>query len=278
LTEMDGFENNSGIIVIAATNRIEMLDSALLRPGRFDRRIFVPLPDMQEREAILHLYMKKKPHSLNISELARTTVGFSAAALSTLVNEAALHALRRQKSGNMMITYEDFEAVKERVISGKRRILSFNEKERKIQAVYQSGKIVAATWLDVSYEQIGIVTTRLREIDREITSRTDFLNRIKVYLAGSAATYLIFNERYSNNAEDMERAVELADKIVRKYAMGKEIVTHKDEVQDLLMESYREVEQLLKKLDKGRLRIETYLLEHENIREAEAKRMLDELF
>jgi len=118
----------------------------------------------------------------------------------------------------------------------------------------------------------------LREIDREITSRTDFLNRIKVYLAGSAVTYLIFNERYSNNAEDMERAIELADKIVRKYAMGKEIVTHKDEVQDLLMESYREVEQLLKKLDKGRLRIETYLLEYENIREAEAKRMLDELF
>ncbi|WP_456431125.1 AAA family ATPase, partial [Nitratifractor sp.] len=148
LTEMDGFESGSGVIVMAATNRIEMLDPALLRPGRFDRRIHISLPDERERRAILELYLRKKPHALDLDRLAHLTVGFSPAALSTLVNEAALHALRR---GSKRLEDADFEAVIEAVVSGKRKILSFSEEERRIQAVYQSAKALVATWYDVPF-------------------------------------------------------------------------------------------------------------------------------
>ena len=275
LTEMDGFESNAGIIVIAATNRIEMLDSALLRPGRFDRRIHISLPDMEERRAVLELYLRKKAHRIDLDGLAHSTVGFSAAALSTLVNEAALHALR---DGREMIEEEDFEAVRSHVVSGKRKILSFTEEERKIQAVYQAGKVLAATWLDVPYEKIGLVTTRFREIDREINSRNDLLNRIKVYLAGSVATREVFAEQYSNAAEDRETAIREIRKVVLEYGMGSSLIPKAEEAEDLLLDIYEELTVLMKKLEPARKEIEKYLLLHENIREDEAREIIRALF
>ncbi len=275
LTEMDGFRSNSGIIVMAATNRIEMLDEALLRPGRFDRRIHIPLPDMRDRKEILSMYLKNKPHDLDIGELARTTVGFSAAALSTLVNEAALFAVRK---GHKKIEKEDIEAVREKVISGKRKIISFSEEERGIQAVYQSGKALTATWLDIPFEKIGIVTTRMRETEREITSKSEFMKMIKVYLAGSAATWLKFEERYSNCSEDISRAREIAERILDIYAMGEEITPDPDEKDKILRSCYSDVIQMLKKLENARVSIEEHLLAHENITEEECRRILRELF
>ncbi len=275
LTEMDGFESDSGVIVMAATNRIEMLDQALLRPGRFDRRVHLSLPDMEDRRKILELYLRRKPHELDLEELARSTVGFSAAALSTLVNEAALHALRR---GGERIEESDFEAVRETVISGKRKILSFSEEERRIQAVYQSGKALVATWLDVPYDRIGIVTTRMREAEREINSRSDLLARIKVLLAGSAATQAVFGEQYSNAAEDRAAAIAEARRLIHDYGMGERLLARDDEVESLLTEQYREVETMLLKLRQAREAIESWLLEHENISEEEARRILRDLF
>jgi ATP-dependent metalloprotease FtsH len=275
LTEMDGFESDSGVIVMAATNRMEMLDEALLRPGRFDRRIHIALPEMEDRRKILELYLRKKPCRVDLEELARSTVGFSAAALSTLVNEAALHALRR---GAEEIGPEDFDAVRERVISGKRKILSFSEEERRIQAVYQSGKALVATWYDVPYEKIGIVTTQMREADREIRSRSDLLARIKVLLAGSVATESVFRERYSNAAEDHARAVAEARRIVGEYGLGESFLPGEEEVERLLESLRRETETLLAKLEEARRSIEAWLLEHENIREEDARRILRDLF
>ncbi|WP_456392080.1 AAA family ATPase [Nitratifractor sp.] len=275
LTEMDGFESDSGVIVIAATNRIEMLDEALLRPGRFDRRLHISLPEMEDRLHILRLYLRKKPHEVDLEELARSTVGFSAAALATLVNEAALHALRR---GAKKIGDEDFEAVREQVISGKRKILSFSEEERRIQAVYQSGKALAATWLGIPYEKIGIVTTRMRDVDREILSRSELMDRIKVLLAGALATEAVFSERYTNAAEDWEEAVAQARKIIRHYGLGERLLPREEEVEELLLALREETATLLKKLAEARERIESWLLEHENIREDEARRILRDLF
>jgi ATP-dependent metalloprotease FtsH len=275
LTEMDGFESDSGVIVMAATNRMEMLDEALLRPGRFDRRIHISLPDMEDRFRILELYLRNKPHQADLEELARSTVGFSAAALATLVNEAALRALRRKAK---RIEEEDFEAVREQVISGKRKILIFSEEERRIQAVYQSGKALAATWLDVPYDKIGIVTTRMREADREISSRSDLLARVKVLLAGGVATEMVFGERYSNAAEDRNRAIAEVRRIIWDYGLGEGILPREEEVEELLTALQEETALLLKKLEEARAEIERWLLERENIREEDARRILRDLF
>ena len=275
LTEMDGFESDSGVIVMAATNRMEMLDEALLRPGRFDRRLHISLPEMADRLRILALYLRTKPHRVDLEELARSTVGFSAAALATLVNEAALHALRRKASE---ISEEDFEAVREQVISGKRRILSFSEEERRIQAVYQSGKALAATWLDVPYEKIGIVTTRMREADREINSRSDRLARIKVLLAGAAATEMVFGERYSNAAEDRKAAIDALRDVIRNYGPGAGVLPREAELEELFEELQEETILLLRKLEEARRKIEAWLLEHENIREEDVREILRDLF
>ena len=129
LTEMDGFEESSGVIVIGATNKIDVMDEALLRAGRFDRRIHISLPDLGERAKTLELYLAKKPHTVDIEQIARMTVGFNSAALSTLTNEAAIHAMR---DGRRTVVTSDFEAVKEKVLLGKRKILSFTDQEREI--------------------------------------------------------------------------------------------------------------------------------------------------
>jgi ATP-dependent metalloprotease FtsH len=275
LTEMDGFASDSGVIVIAATNRMEMLDEALLRPGRFDRRIHLSLPDREDRRRILELYLRKKPHEVDLDALARSTVGFSAAALATLVNEAALRALRRRAR---RIEPEDFEAVREQVISGKRKILSFSEEERRIQAVYQSGKALVATWLDVPYERIGIVTTRMREADREIRSRSDLLSRVKVLLAGGLATERVFGERYTNAAEDRAEAIAEVRRIVRDYGMGERTLPREEEIEELLSALQEETREMLDKLEEARRAIEAWLLSRENIEEEEARRILRDLF
>ncbi len=275
LTEMDGFESGSGVIVMAATNRIEMLDPALLRPGRFDRRIHISLPDERERRAILELYLRKKPHALDLDRLAHLTVGFSPAALSTLVNEAALHALRR---GSKRLEDADFEAVIEAVVSGKRKILSFSEEERRIQAVYQSAKALVATWYDVPFEKIGIVTTRLEETEREILSRGDLLARIKVRLAGPIATREVLGERYSNAAEDLARARREAQSVIFDYGMGEGMLPSQEEVESLLAELFEETAAMLRKLESARKAIEEHLLRHENIDPLQAREILRALF
>ncbi|NPA64984.1 MAG: ATP-dependent metallopeptidase FtsH/Yme1/Tma family protein, partial [Epsilonproteobacteria bacterium] len=155
LTEMDGFDDNGGVIVIGATNKIEVLDEALLRPGRFDRRIFVSLPNKKERARILEIYLRSIPHAVEVERLADMTVGFSGAALSSFVNEAALHALRR---GGGVVRLEDFEAVREKVLFGKKKILSFGEREKEIQAIYQAAKALAAYWWGEEFDKLGLVS------------------------------------------------------------------------------------------------------------------------
>ena len=274
LTEMDGFESSSGVIVIGATNKIEVLDSALLRPGRFDRRIFIPLPDFSERLEILKLYLKDKPHLVDIEKIAKYSVGFSASALATLVNESALHALRSKRD---KILNEDFEAVKEQVISGKRKILTFSPKEREIQALYQGAKALVATWLDIPYQRIGIVTTQFEEVEREILSKSDILNEVKVYLAGSVALKLRFNQQFSNSSNDIARAWQRCREVIEKYYMGESILPNESEINTLFKDCYLESEELVKSLNRALIKIESYLLANENITPKEAKRIIDEI-
>ncbi|WP_259436825.1 AAA family ATPase, partial [Campylobacter lari] len=184
LTQMDGFEDNSGVIVIAATNKIDLMDSALLRSGRFDRRIFISLPDFNDRVKILKNYMKEKNSNVNLEKIAKVSVGFSGAALETLVNEAAINAIRRKSN---LIEENDFFAVLNKVLMGKKKIFSLNDKERKIQASYQAAKALCAFYFDVKFEKITLIEDRFKEYENTIKSRSELLNKIKVYLAGNIA-------------------------------------------------------------------------------------------
>jgi len=275
LTEMDGFEESSGVIVIGATNKVDVLDEALLRAGRFDRRIHISLPDLEDRMKTLELYLAHKPHNVDIAAVARMTVGFNSAALDTLTNEAAIHAMRQ---GRKVVETSDFEAVKEKVLLGKRKILSFTEEERKIQARYQASKAVIATWLDVEYDKIGIVNTRLLMQEHEILSRSILLNRIKVYLAGSIATQMYYNERFTNASDDIHQAKVLAKKVIYDYAMGENFVVDGKEEEALIKECVSELKALIKTLERAIEEVNNYLLEHENITHEACRRILLELF
>lgn len=275
LTEMDGFEDSSGIIVIGATNKIDMLDEALLRAGRFDRRIHISLPDLEDRSKTLELYLAHKPNQVDIAQVARMTVGFNSAALDTLTNEAAIFAMRE---GRSVVETRDFEAVKEKVLSGKRKILSFTEEEREIQAVYQGAKAVIATWLDVEFEKIGIVNTSLVSQEHEILSRSKLLNRIKVYLAGSIATKIHYNEQFTNASADIMLAKELVRKVIYEYAMSDDFIVTPLQEEELLRESVSEVTTLLKTLKEALLEVSNYLLIHENITHEECQEILRKIF
>ena len=238
LTEMDGFEDNSGVIVIAATNRIEMIDEALLRSGRFDRRIFLSMPDFTDRVEILKSYLKDKNTSVEAQDVARISVGFSGAALSTLVNEAAINALRR---GGEMIEFSDFESVLNKVLLGKRRILSYNDEEKRIQALYQGAKALAAYWFGIEFEKISLVEEQFMRPEREIESRSQMFARIKVCLAGMSALKMVKDDTFSNSNADIQKAREIAQNMVFEYGMGHTFTPSAAEAEELLQEAYAEV-------------------------------------
>lgn len=275
LTEMDGFEESSGVIVIGATNKIDVLDEALLRAGRFDRRIHISLPDLQERVKTLELYLINKPNEVDVQQVARMTVGFNSAALSTLTNEAAIFAMRE---GRKVVKTDDFEAVKEKVLLGKRKILSFTEEERAIQARYQGAKALISTWLDVEFEKIGIVNSRFMAQDHEILSKTQLLSRIKVYLAGSIATKMHYNEQFTNASADISKAKKLAYKVIHEYGMGENFIITPDQEEQLLRESASAVTSLLGTLSQALNEMTEYLLVHENIAQEECREILREMF
>jgi ATP-dependent metalloprotease FtsH len=275
LTEMDGFEDSSGVIVIGATNKIEMLDEALLRSGRFDRRIHISLPDLEDRTKTLELYLSRKPHDVDIHSVARMTVGFNSAALDTLTNEAAIYAMR---NGRSRVETSDFEAVKEKVLLGKRKILSFNEEEREIQALYQAAKAIVATWFDVEFDKIGIVTTRMLYQEPEIVSKSQLLSRIKVYLAGAIATKMHYNEQFTNASNDIAQAKEIVKKVVYEYVMSENFIVTQEQEEALLRTSVSELTSLLTSLQNAVNEAAEYLLEYENISVEKCREMLRQIF
>jgi ATP-dependent metalloprotease FtsH len=241
LTEMDGFEGSEGVIVIGATNKVELLDEALLRPGRFDRRIFVELPGLQDRIAILKVHLKNRPFKGNLENIAKMTVGFSGAALASLVNEASIHAL---KQGKRYIEESDFYAVKDKVIMGKKRLNTYSAKEKEILSYYQAAKAVIADWLGVDFERISLVKDDFKEEDKEIISKTEIMSKIETLLAGRVAVEEKFNEKYSNAHKDIKKARELAMQMIKDYGMGESVVGDESEISKILNEAYAETKVL----------------------------------
>ena len=231
LVEMDGFDQNVGIIMIAATNRPDILDPALLRPGRFDRRIVIDRPDILGREGILKVHAQGKPlaKDVDIKVLARRTPGFVGADLANMVNEAALLASRRDKKD---IGMEEFEAAIDRVIAGpERKSRLINEKEKEIVAYHESGHALVAKLLLNSdpVHKVSIIprgnaalgyTLQLPTQDRYLISKLELMDKLAVLLGGRVAEDIIFKDVTTGAQNDLERATKLARQMVTEYGMS----------------------------------------------------------
>ena len=233
LVEMDGFEANEGVILVAATNRPDVLDPALLRPGRFDRRVVVPRPDVKGREGILRVHTRKVPLSddVDASKLARSTPGFAGADLENLVNEAALLAARRNKE---KVEMSDFELAKDKVMMGaERRSMVMSIEERKIIAYHEGGHALVAMLQPgadpvhkVTIIPRGMalgVTQQLPLDDRYTYSREYLMTRLAMMFGGRAAEELVFGQMTTGAGNDIEKATELARKMVCEWGMSKEL-------------------------------------------------------
>ncbi|MEO1938295.1 MAG: AAA family ATPase, partial [Sulfurimonas sp.] len=272
LTEMDGFEGSSGVIVIAATNKIDVLDAALLRAGRFDRRIFVELPTKKERESILEKYLQKVPHDLDISTVASMTVGFNGAALAALVNEAALLALRQN---DFQVTLEHFEMVKDKVMFGKKKLQMLNDKQKAYRITYQAGKVLVATYYDLPFEKLMLSNEHLTPTTDEPFIKQELEARIKMLIAGSVACDIKYGEHSSSAKGDLDEAKEIVKKMVLEYGMGSSIVADEEEQEVLLKRLYAETEVLLQKHANVIQVIESELREYESVTKQEVKKYLD---
>ncbi len=233
LVEMDGFDTSEGIVVMAATNRPDILDPALLRPGRFDRQIVVDRPDVKGREEILKIHTRKVPLAgdVDLATIARGTPGFSGADLANLVNEAALIAARR---GHSKVTMDDFEEAKDKVLMGAaRKSLVLSEEERRKIAYHEAGHAIVTRMLpgtDPVHKVTIIprgralgVTQQLPLDDRHIYSKNYLKNQLVILMGGRVAEQLVFNELTTGAGNDLERATELARKMVCEWGMSEKL-------------------------------------------------------
>jgi cell division protease FtsH len=287
LVEMDGFESNEGVILVAATNRPDVLDPALLRPGRFDRRIVVNRPDVKGREGILAVHTKKIPlaDDVNIHVLARGTSGFSGADLANLVNEAALNAARYNQKVVRML---DFEFAKDKVLMGsERRSMIINDEEKKVTAVHEAGHALLAVVLPhadpvhkVTIIPRGMalgVTMQLPVDDKHNYTREYLNDWIAILLGGRLAEELTFNSMTTGAGNDLERSTEMARKMVCEYGMsdamgpltfgkkeeqiflGREIAQHQDYSEDTAINIDKEIKKIVTdNYNRARQLIETH--------------------
>ena len=311
LVELDGFENNSSVIVMAATNRPDVLDSALLRPGRFDRQVVVDVPDLQGRHDILKIHTKKikmNKKSVKLKDIAKGTPGMVGADLANLVNEAALLASRKRKAS---VDNNDFEEAKDKVIMGvQRKSMILSDDEKKVTAYHEAGHAVVAIFAPEAdpVHKVTIiprgralgVTMQLPLDEKHGYSKTYILSRLAVMMGGRSAEELIFNEITTGASNDIERATSIARKMVCEWGMsdelgpmsfgkkneeiflGREIQSHRDYSEQTAQKIDHEVVSIIKNAQKVSHKIlkdnidllnlmAQQLLEHETIDENDIK-------
>ncbi|OQX53610.1 MAG: cell division protein FtsH [Candidatus Aminicenantes bacterium 4484_214] len=312
LVEMDGFDSNEGIILIAATNRPDILDSALLRPGRFDRRIVVNMPDIKGREEILRVHTRQIPldKDIDLQVLARSTPGFSGADLANLVNEAALLAARR---GQNKVKMKDFEDAKDKVLMGvERKSMIISDEEKKCTAYHEAGHALVAALLPeadpihkvtIIPRGLALGVTQQLPLDDRYTYSQDYLEaQLSVLLAGRIAESIFLHKTTTGAANDFEKATEIARKMVCQYGMsdlgpltfgerddliflGRDLTTHKnfsertaqlidEEVKKIILRNYNRAKDLLEKNKDKLQNIAQALLEKEVLSSEEIEKLL----
>ncbi len=312
LVEMDGFDSNEGIILIAATNRPDILDSALLRPGRFDRRIVVNMPDVKGREEILKVHTRKIPldKDVDFKVIARSTPGFSGADLANLVNEAALIAARR---GQDKVTMADMEYAKDKVLMGvERKSMIISDEEKKCTAVHEAGHALIAALIPeadpihkvtIIPRGLALGVTQQLPLDDRYTYSKDYLEaQLSVLLAGRVAEQLFLHKITTGAASDFEKATEIARKMVCQWGMsdlgpltfgerddliflGRELAAHKnfsektaelidEEVKRIINRNYARAEELLRKNRRKLIRLAQALLDKEVLDSEEIARIV----
>lgn len=304
LVEMDGFGSNEGVVVLAATNRVDILDPALLRPGRFDRQVYVGLPDVKGREEILKVHARNKPlaEDVDLKTVAKSTPGFSGADLENLLNEAALHAAREDRASIDMATLN--ESVIKVIAGPEKRSRVVPEKERRLTAYHEAGHAIVMHALPehdpvhqitiVPRGQAGGMTISLPEEDHSYMSRSRMLDEIVSLLGGRAAEKLILGDISTGASNDIQRATSIARKMVGTYGMSDRIGTvafdagHDEvfigksmaqtraysektaaeideEIQRIIAEAYCRSEEILQRDREQLVTVAEYLLEHETM-------------
>lgn len=314
LVEMDGFGENDGVIMIAATNRPDILDPALLRPGRFDRQVVVDVPDTLGRKAVLEVHSKNKPlaEDVDLEKIAKATTGYSGADLENLMNEAAIFAARRN---HVEITEKDIEDANLKVMMGsekKSRIIT--DEEKKLTAYHEAGHAVAAKILDknsnvhkvsiIPRGRAGGFTMYTPDEDKMYTSKKEMLNRIIIMLSGRVAEELTLDDISTGASSDLERATSLARKMITKYGMstslgpvsydeGEEVFIGRDfghaknysektaadideEIKQIVSTQYENAKELLTKYNRELAAVANLLLEKETIDENEFNKCFTE--
>lgn len=300
LVEMDGFSDRDNVIVMAATNRPDILDNALMRPGRFDRQIYVRYPDIKEREAILKVHAKNKPFAEDVSfkTIAKTTAGFTGADLENLMNEAAILAVRN--SGNIITMNEIEEACLKVQIGSEKKTRVMTEEDKKLTAYHESGHAIVAYFCKHhdKVHEISIVprgaaggyTRYLPEKDEDYTSKTKMMEELDACVAGMAAEKIVFNDTTTGASSDLKHATKIAQNMVTKYGMSNVIgpVAYRvydddwyaagtkccseataakidDEVRKFLMDSFDRAQNLLEENVNKLHEISKYLIENEKM-------------
>ena len=314
LVEMDGFERETNVIILAATNRPDILDPALLRPGRFDRKVVLDIPDINGREEILKIHTRDKPldSGINLREVAERTPGFSGADLANVANEAAILAARKNKT---KISQEDFlEAIEKVLLGPERKSYVLSDKEKEIAAFHEVGHALVATFSKSTepVRKISIIargmaagyTLQVPTEERRIKTKTEFLSDIATLLGGYTAEKIKFNEITTGASNDLSRASEIARKLVKEYGMsslgpisfgekeelvflGKEISEQRnysekiaikidEEVERIIKNAQKEAEIILKNNKKLLDRIAKILIEKETIEREEFEKLIKE--
>jgi cell division protease FtsH len=300
LVELDGFNHRDQIVIIGASNRLEDLDPALLRPGRFDRQVLVGPPDLAGREAILHVHTRGKPLAgdIDLNQLARQTAGLTGADLANICNEAAIFAGRANRSE---ITQADFDAALERIVAGLQQRRVVTEKEKRILAYHEGGHALMSYLVNdpQPVQKVTIVsrgralgyTLNTPQEDRYLHTKEEFVDLMKVMLAGRAAEHCVFGAVTNGAANDLERVTDLARRMVFEFGMGEEVTSrtmradnyalseHTKRVRDeqqahLTDHAYQEAARLLEKHRAPLDRLAAALLEHETLLRSDLERLL----
>jgi ATP-dependent metalloprotease FtsH len=275
LTQMDGFINSDGVVVIGATNKVEMLDDALLRAGRFDKRVFVNLPTTKDREEIIAYHLMDIPNNVDVSAVAKMTAGANSATISTLINEAGLDALKREAK---KLEINDFYSVRDKVFLGKKSKLILSDDDKNIVSIYQAAKALGLYIFSGEITKVSLFNEWDIKDNRALMSKSDLASNLKVHLSGMVGLDIVFNNQFSYAKSDIDIAKKIARSMVYDYAMGERMIGDDSSVNAILENQTDKTRDSLLPHKESIEKIATKLILKEEFTILNMQKMIDEIF